>query len=70
VTTLAAAAVLVGGAELASYAATGDPLILGHANSAGITTSLKNLGRGPALSLNSSKLFSPRSATRLGVIGR
>jgi hypothetical protein len=59
VTTLAAAAVLVGGADLASYAATGNPLILGHANSAVGTTSLKNLGRGPALSLNSAKSAPP-----------
>jgi hypothetical protein len=59
VTTVAAAAVLVGGADLASYAATGHPLVLGHANSAGSTTSLKNTGRGPALSLNSSKHSSP-----------
>jgi hypothetical protein len=59
VTTLAAAAVLVGGADLASYAATGQPLILGHANSAVGTTSLKNLGRGPALSLNSAKSSPP-----------
>ncbi len=59
VTTLAAAAVLVGGADLASYAATGHPLVLGKANSAVGTTSLKNLGRGPALSLNSAKSSPP-----------
>lgn len=59
VTTLAAAAVLVGGADLASYAASGHPLILGHANKAVGTTSLKNVGRGPALSLNSSRHSSP-----------
>jgi hypothetical protein len=59
VTTLAAAAVLVGGANLATYAASGHPLILGHSNSAVGTTSLKNLGRGPALSLNSSKHAPP-----------
>jgi hypothetical protein len=59
VTTLAAAALLVGGANLASYAATGKPLILGHANKAGSTTSLKNTGRGPALSLNSIKSAPP-----------
>jgi hypothetical protein len=58
-TTLAAAAVLVGGADLASYAATGQPLVLGHSNAAGTTTSLKNLGRGPALSLNSAKSSPP-----------
>jgi hypothetical protein len=58
-TTVAAAAVLVTGAGLASYAATGHPLILGHANKAGGTTSLKNTGRGPALSLNSIKSAPP-----------
>jgi hypothetical protein len=58
-TTLAAAAVLVVGANLASYAATGNALILGHANKAGGTTSLKNTGRGPALSLNSIKSAPP-----------
>jgi hypothetical protein len=59
VTTLAAAAVLVGGADLASYAATGHPLVLGQSNSAVGTTSLKNLGRGPALSLNAAKSSPP-----------
>lgn len=59
VTTLAAAGILVGGANLASYAATGHPLILGHANATVGTTALKNLGRGPALSLNSAKTSPP-----------
>jgi hypothetical protein len=59
VTTLAAAVVLVGGANLAAYAANGHPLILGHANKTVGATSLKNIGRGPALSLNSSKHSSP-----------
>jgi hypothetical protein len=58
-TTVAAAAVLVTGAGLASYAATGHPLILGHANKAGGTTSLKNTGRGPALKLNSIRSAPP-----------
>jgi hypothetical protein len=58
-TTVAAATVLVAGADLASYAATGHPLVLGQSNSAVGTTSLKNLGRGPALSLNAAK-SSPR----------
>jgi hypothetical protein len=57
--TVAAAAVLVGGADLAAYAATGNALILGHSNSAGTTTSLKNTGRGPALSLNNIKSAPP-----------
>jgi|SRR3954469_11063234 hypothetical protein len=58
-TTLAAAAVLVTGAGLASYAATGQAFVLGHNNNAGGTTSLKNTGRGPALSLNSIKSAPP-----------
>ncbi len=59
VTTIAAATILVGGANVAAYAASGHPLILGHANSAGTTTSLKNTGRGPALSLNSARSVAP-----------
>jgi hypothetical protein len=59
VTILAAAGILVGGANLATFAATGQPLVLGHSNAAGTTTGLKNLGRGPALSLNSSKHSPP-----------
>jgi len=58
-TTLAAAAVLVGGADLVSYAANGHPLLLAQANRAVGTTTLKNAGRGPALSLNSSKHSAP-----------
>ena len=58
-TTVAAAAVLVGGADLTAYAATGNAFILGHSNSAGGTTSLKNTGRGPALSLNNIKSAPP-----------
>jgi hypothetical protein len=58
-TTVAAAAVLVSGAGLASYAATGNAFVLGHHNSAGTTTALKNTGRGPALSLNSIKSAPP-----------
>jgi hypothetical protein len=59
VTTLAAAAVLVGGADLASYAATGSPLVLGHANATAGTTSIANAGHGPALSLTSGKGVAP-----------
>lgn len=58
-TTLAAAGLLVGAANLSAYAATGHPLVLGHHNSAGTTTSLKNTGRGPALSLNSIRSAPP-----------
>jgi len=58
-TTVAASVILVAGAGLASYAATGQAFVLGHANKAGGTTSLKNTGRGPALSLNSIKSAPP-----------
>jgi hypothetical protein len=58
-TTVAASVILVSGAGLASYAATGNAFVLGHANKAGATTSLKNTGRGPALSLNSIKSAPP-----------
>jgi hypothetical protein len=58
-TTVAASVILVSGAGLASYAATGNAFVLGHANKAGGTTSLKNTGRGPALSLNSIKSAPP-----------
>jgi hypothetical protein len=58
-TTVAASVVLVTGAGLASYAATGSAFVLGHHNSAGTTTALKNTGRGPALSLNSIKSAPP-----------
>jgi hypothetical protein len=58
-TTLAAAAVLVAGANIATYAATGNSLLLGHSNTAGNTTSLKNTGRGSALSLNTAKSAAP-----------
>jgi hypothetical protein len=58
-TTVAASVILVAGAGLASYAATGQAFVLGHSNKAGGTTSLKNTGRGPALSLNSIKSAPP-----------
>jgi hypothetical protein len=49
---LLAAAVIVGGANLAAYAANGGTLLLGHKNSATKTTTLKN-SKGTALSLKS-----------------
>src|SRR3954468_20543114 len=58
-TTVAAAGVLVTGVGLTSYAATGQAFVLGHSNNAGGTTSLKNTGRGPALSLNSIRAAPP-----------
>jgi hypothetical protein len=59
VTTLAAAVVLVGGANLAAYAANGHPLLLGKSNQAVGTTTLKNAGRGAALNLNTGKSSPP-----------
>lgn len=51
VTLVLAAALLVLGFDYATFAATGDSLLLGRANSAGKTTTLQNTGSGPALSL-------------------
>jgi hypothetical protein len=51
--TVAAAALLVVGADYATFSATGDSLILGRANSADRTTTLTTKGSGPALSLQS-----------------
>ena len=50
-TTLAAAIVLVGGLNVAAYAATGGHFLLGRSNTAGKTSVLKNTGNGPALAL-------------------
>ena len=50
-TLLAAAAILVVGADVASYAANGRPLLLGQANSESATATVKNTGTGAALSL-------------------
>jgi hypothetical protein len=48
---VAAAAVLVGGANLAAYAANGHPILLGGGNHAVGTTTVDNDGRGPAVML-------------------
>ena len=50
---LLAALVLLAGANLAAYAATEGPLLLGRANTASKATALKVTGAGPALSLRS-----------------
>lgn len=50
---VAAAAVLVGGANLAVHAANGGPLLLGKGNVASKSTKLKTTGNGPALKLKS-----------------
>jgi hypothetical protein len=48
---LSGAALLVGGADLAAYAANGHPILLGSDNHAVGTTIVHNTGRGPALTL-------------------
>ena len=48
---LLAAVVLIGGANLAAYAANGKPLLLGKNNVATKKTTVKNTGAGPALRL-------------------
>ena len=55
---LLAAAVIVGGANLAAYAANGGVLVLGQKSSATKTTTLKN-SKGTALSLKSKKGTAP-----------
>jgi hypothetical protein len=56
---VAAAAVLVGGANLAAYAANGQPFLLGHSNSETKTATLSNSGQGAALSLKTSAKSAP-----------
>jgi hypothetical protein len=60
---LAAAAVLVGGANLASYAASGHPILLGGDNHAVGTTTVDNDGHGPALMLKTRHGTPPLSVT-------
>ncbi|WP_372727387.1 hypothetical protein [Nocardioides sp.] len=62
---VAAAAVLIGGANLAAYAANGKPLLLGKTNKETRTAVVKNTGSGPAL-----KLTTKRSAPPLAVNSR
>jgi hypothetical protein len=73
---IGAAALLVGGVDLASYATTGDSLVLGHSNKADKTTKLTNTGKkgpalalkakkGPALAVNSTDLVSKLNADLL-----
>jgi hypothetical protein len=62
---LIAAALLVGGANVAAYAATGGSFILGHTNQEGQPSTLQNLGDGPALKLQT-KSSSPPLAVSSG----
>jgi hypothetical protein len=63
-----AALVLVGGANLAAYAANGHPLILGGSNNETKTASVTNSGKGPALSLNTSKKSPPLAVNSSKVV--
>jgi hypothetical protein len=65
---LLSAAVLVGGANLAAYAANGQPLLLGHSNKATKTTKLKN-SKGVALSLKSKAGTAPLSVSSSTTVG-
>lgn len=51
VATLGASALLVMGVDAATYAATGNSLVLGHINTANQSTTVKNTGAGPALKI-------------------
>ena len=63
-----AAVVLVGGANLAAYAANGHPLLLGGSNSETKTASVSNTGKGPALSLHTSKKSPPLAVNSSKVV--
>lgn len=61
-TTLAvvgAAALLVAGTDLVTYAATGSSLVTGQINKASRPTTISNTGRGPALSLKNRASYPP-----------
>jgi hypothetical protein len=60
---LAAAAVLVGGADLAAYAANGHPILLGGDNHAVGTTTIDNDGHGPAVVLKTRKDAPPMAVS-------
>ena len=57
ITVLAAAVILVGGANLAAYASNGHPLLLGRNNVESATAKVKNTGAGAALALTSKPKF-------------
>ena len=63
-----AAVVLVGGANLAAYAANGHPLLLGGSNSETKTASVTNTGSGAALSLHTSKSSPPLAVNSSKVV--
>jgi hypothetical protein len=53
-----------------AYAATGGNFVLGHANHANTTTSLKNSGSGPALTLKSAKTTAPLGVSNSTKVSR
>jgi hypothetical protein len=65
---LVAALVLVGGVNLAAYAANGKPLLLGNTNSETKTSVVKNGGPGPALSLTSKPGSAPLAVSSTKVV--
>jgi hypothetical protein len=67
---LLAAVVLVGGANLASYAADGHPLLLGHANDEAHTAAVTNHGHGPALRLATRRHAPPLAVTSRKKVAR
>jgi hypothetical protein len=63
-----AAVVLVGGANLAAYAANGHPLLLGGSNNETKTATVTNTGKGPALSLKTSRKSPPLAVNSSKVV--
>jgi hypothetical protein len=69
-TVVLTAAVLVGGANFAAYAANGKPLLLGKSNVATKTSKVKNKGDGPALSLKSKPSSPSLAVSSSAKVGR
>ena len=65
---VAGAAIVVGGLNVASYAANGHPLVLGGSNSESRTATPHNSGKGPALSVKTSKKAPPFSVNSHKVV--
>ena len=69
VAALAAAALLIVGIDYATYAATGDSLVVGQMNKASSTTVIKRVGPGPALRLKTrSDSAAPLSVNGTGLV--
>jgi hypothetical protein len=67
ITALLAAGILLLG-DAATYAGTGDSLILGQLNKSGKTTTLQNVGTGPALSLKTKASSPPLSVSSKALV--